>query len=37
MQFLKMCFLISGFLPCIVTGKIMEIKTENIEVTAMHQ
>ena len=31
---LKMWFLISGFLLCIVTDKIIEIKTENAEATA---
>ena len=35
--FLKMWFLTSGFLLYIVTGKIIEIKTENIEATATHQ
>ena len=35
--FLKMWFLISGFLLYIVTGKIIEIKTENTEATAEHQ
>ena len=35
--FLKMWFLMSGFLLYIVTGKIIEIKTENTEATATHQ
>ena len=35
-SFLKW-FLISGFLLYIVTGKIIEVKTENTEATATHQ
>ena len=35
--FLKMWFLISGFLLYIVTGKIIEIKSENTDATEMHQ
>ena len=35
--FLEMWFLISGFLLYTVTGKIIEIKTENAEATATHQ
>ena len=34
---LKMWFLISGFLLYTMTGKIIEIKTENAEATATHQ
>ena len=37
MWFVKMWFLISRFLLYIVTGKIIEIKTENTEATATHQ
>ena len=35
--FPKMWFLISGFLLHTVTGKIIEIKTENAEMTAAQQ
>ena len=34
--FLEMRFLINGFLLYTVTGKIIEIKTENTEATATH-